>query len=271
MSVKPKAMKQKLLKSFLGLSSLAMTSISTNAATVTQNFEGSTLNSTTAPTGWSYVIVDADPQAGYLTTAGNGGGLGGQVTGNNADNGNNIPGAYLVNSGGGAFDARQAVSGTFDFRITDIGNYSNVAFMMGDIQTGITETTAGEYVSIKLMKNTFANRGGVIDGAGAQLATNTTQSLAANTWYSASFSWTPSSGTTGIFSYTANNITSTITSSYTFDNPDVWFGFGAAGYFGNDTSGTFDNISITGTELIPEPSAALLGGVGMLMLLRRRR
>lgn len=33
-------------------------------------------------------------------------------------------------------------------------------------------------------------------------------------------------------------------------------------------SGTVDNLSLT---VVPEPSAALLGGLGMLALLRRRR
>ena len=253
------------------VTAVALCPLHGNAATILQNFESSTNGSTSPPTGWSYVIVDADPQAGYLTTAGNGGGLGGQVTGNNASNDNNMVGAYLVNSGGVAFDARQSVTGSFDFRITDIGNYSNVHFLFGDIQTGITENTVGELLTVKLLKNTFGNRGGVFSGNGGALATNTTQSLSANTWYTATFSWTPSSGTTGTFSYTANNITSTITSPFTFDSPNLWFGFGAAGYFANDTSGTFDNINITGTAVVPEPSAALLGGIGFLMLLRRRK
>ncbi len=217
------------------------------SAQITQDFESSTLDSTTPPAGWSYIIVDADPQAGYVTKAGNGGGLGGQVTGNNAANGNETVGAYLVNSGGVAFDATKPITGSFDFRITDIGNYSNVQFLFGDIQTGISENTAGEFLGVKLMKNTFGNRGGVVNGAGAGVATDTTQSLSANTWYTATFSWTPTSGTAGVFSYTANSITSTITSTYTFDSPQLWFGFGAAGYFGDDTLGTFDNISINGT------------------------
>lgn len=39
------------------------------------------------------------------------------------------------------------------------------------------------------------------------------------------------------------------------------------------TSGTwrFDNVTISGTAIVPEPASALLGSLGMLCLLRRRR
>ncbi len=98
--------------------------------------------------------------------------------------------------------------------------------------------------------------------------------FADNTWYRSSFTWTPTSGTTGDASYTAlrwngsawvAHSTFSIT-GHTFSDPEAYIG--VADLYG--TSTTFDNISVTGT-LIPEPSAALLGGIGALMLLRRRK
>lgn len=250
------------------LAGLALTAVSAYAGTLTEDFEGSSNGSTTPPGDWAYFVVDADPQAGYVTTTGNGGGLGGQITGNNAGNSNSIVGAYIANTAA-YVDLSASASGSFDFNITNIGNYSNMHFMLGDIADGITETTPGELISLKLMKNTFGNRGGIFDGAGGQLATDNTQQLAADTWYSATWSWTPTSGTTGDFSYTANSITST-TVSYTFDSAQGYVGFGAAGYYGNDTLGTVDNISITSTT-IPEPGSLALLGLGGLLVARRRR
>jgi hypothetical protein len=50
------------------------------------------------------------------------------------------------------------------------------------------------------------------------------------------------------------------------------FRFQDVGSAGADLRVYVDNITITGTpEYVPEPRAALLGGLGMLMLLRRRR
>ncbi len=64
-------------------------------------------------------------------------------------------------------------------------------------------------------------------------------------------------GTTDLGTYTLDQLTTT--NGY----------FGLASYRDGGTGGTVDNFSITAT--VPEPSAALLGGLGLLALLRRRR
>ena len=67
-------------------------------------------------------------------------------------------------------------------------------------------------------------------------------------------------GSTGSISYDGSAFT---------DNVLVRFRNG--GSAGADYRQFYDNIEITSTVGIPEPSAALLGGLGALMLLRRRR
>ncbi len=68
------------------------------------------------------------------------------------------------------------------------------------------------------------------------------------------------------------NLTPTIGASIESTGP-LYFGFA----FGDnsttgDKNGRLDNIIVNGTvSVIPEPRAALLGGLGMLALLRRRR
>lgn len=62
---------------------------------------------------------------------------------------------------------------------------------------------------------------------------------------------------------------STVSQNATFNGTGS---FGAIGFVGfsadNTAAGQIDNFSLS---IIPEPSTALLGGIGMLLLLRRRR
>lgn len=71
----------------------------------------------------------------------------------------------------------------------------------------------------------------------------------------------------------ASNTTPTIGSSITNHTGPLYFGFAFGDNSGvGDKSGRLDNILVNGTvSAVPEPSAALLGSLGMLMLLRRRR
>lgn len=229
---------------------------SANAANISINFEGETLGSTTPPAGWSFVPVAGT--SSYVVTAGNGGGLAGQVTGNHPSNSSTIPAGYMVNSGGVAFDATQPISGTFDFFIPEAGNYSSALFMIGDIQTGITQTTAGEWLGMFLRERTFGARAQLTAGDGSTLFNgdgNNQYRIDTNQWINADFTWTPTSGTTGDFSFEwtypsqPNRGPMTVT-GYTFASDEAWFGFGSGGYFNNDHSGRFDNISITGTEIV---------------------
>jgi hypothetical protein len=49
------------------------------------------------------------------------------------------------------------------------------------------------------------------------------------------------------------------------------FGALAAVGFGNFNSGNDQNLVVDNLTIVPEPSVALLGGIGVLALLRRRR
>ncbi|QTN33880.1 hypothetical protein HZ994_16695 [Akkermansiaceae bacterium] len=257
------------------------------AATITLDFESQTPGSSVVPTGWSYVHsgVGAPATNGtYTTTAASGGstgsGLGGVLVGNNPTHGTNLPYSFLVNSGStNGFDVRQSITGTYDFLITNGAQYDTAGFLFGDIKGGtISGSNAGQFLSIQHANGGFGQataESRIVDGANvATYAPTGNAGFADNTWYRSSFTWTPTSGTTGDLSYTAtrwNGSTWVAHSTFgitahTFDNPEAFVG--VADLWG--TSTTFDNISVTGT-LVPEPSAAFLGGLGALLLLRRRR
>ena len=185
------------------------------------------------------------------------------------------PGAYLVNQGT-AFDVTQAFSGTFDFYVNEEGNYSAGNFIIGDVQSGITGL-AGEFINFQLDEKQFGSRADLHDGDGSLIngnsAANNNWEIFTNEWNQASFSWTPTSGTSGTmeFSWVRFNGTTepgwsgSEAFTYTFNSNEIYFGFGSG-----DSETRFDNINITGTA-IPEPSVALLSGIGFLMLLRRKK
>lgn len=225
---------------------------------------------TAAPTGWQTVGVGTNGT--YETTA---------DTGNPGQSGNldwtgtetTQPGVYLVNSGV-AFDATQAITGTFDFYITEVGNYSTANFIIGDVQNGLNAPAgnAGEFINVWMTEQQFGTRARVYDSDNTILFNgdgNNAYAFRTNQWVAASFSWTPTSGTTGDFSVLLNspsftNSAMTLT-GYTFDSAEIFFGFGTG-----DAPVRFDNINISGTA-IPEPSAVVLGMLGMIALMRRRR
>lgn len=245
-----------------------------SAATLVENFEGSTAGTGTPPTGWSLVTVAGTPT--YATTGaglgsnGSGGssGLAGQVSSSAFTTGQvDLPGAYLVADT--VFDATLSFSGTFDFNVISEGDFDDGVFVLGDIGTGITTNTSGELLSMKFYdpaSGSNPNRlvdgnNNVLDGIAADIVDN-------DVWYRASFTWTPTSGTTGDFSLTVSDFSSDLgtvsATGFTFDSATTQFGFGSV----NDTM-RFDNISIT---QVPEPSTMLLalGGLGGLFIRRRR-
>jgi hypothetical protein len=245
-----------------------------HAATIVEDFEGA--SGSTPPTNWTLEThFSSGGQPTYNTGTGNGGGQGGDVV--SFSGGDGLPGGYLLYNDGDAFDATKSISGTFDFAVswTD-ARYPAAYFMMGDITSGLTDT-ATQFVGAALGANTFGNRTYVMDGSGATYGSGI-DFRNSGEWHTVTFSWTPTSGTTGDFSFTMTNqrnggTTVSTGTGLTLGSSDVYFGFGAGQptAYGPATA-TFDNISITGT-VVPEPSTALLSliGLGALAFLRRRR
>ncbi|MDT8390935.1 MAG: PEP-CTERM sorting domain-containing protein [Lentisphaeria bacterium] len=262
----------------LSLAALILPAAWLHAATVSLDFEGESAGSGTPPSGWSLITVAGSPT--YVTSAAGGGsngtggssGLAGQVSSTafvNAD----LPGAYLVNSGSKSFDLNSSVTGSFDFQIVHEGTFDDIVFVLGDVADGITTTNAGELLSMKVAEVTSTGVAAVIsDGVGDEgihrLATTGT-TTPDDTWHRITFSWTPTSGLTGDFTYTVNNFSSDLftlnATGFTFDNNIGYIGFGSV----NDTI-RFDNVSVTGA-VIPEPSTAILAGLGLVGLCFRRR
>lgn len=237
------------------------------AATINENFESATAPS--IPAGWTFVNAGSGT---YATGVG---------TGNPGQSGNLdwtganqvAPGAYIVNAGS-AIDATQAFSVTFDFYIVEDGNYSAINFLVGDVQDGITGS-AGEFLNFQLNEKTFGTRARLYNGANGIVLNgdgNNNYEIFTNQWNTGTFTWTPTSGTTGDLTFSwirPTNVTEPgfTVSGFTFDSADVYFGFGTG-----RSPARFDNIQITGSEVIPEPSSlALIGLGGLLMVSRRRR
>lgn len=124
----------------------------------------------------------------------------------------------------------------------------------------------GSEKGLSIVRDVNPGNGSPLGGAEVvQLATGTgTQNVITNTVYSASFSITRDAAST--YTYLGNIDGSTLSftsSSNGFDN------YNAVAIMSTPNADfRIDNVSVT---LIPEPSAALLGGLGLLALLRRRR
>jgi hypothetical protein len=228
-----------------------------HATTIIEDFEGITIPA--LPASWTLV------------------GTGG-ATAANGNPGNSFDPAagslnYLTNSGFTGFSASQNFSGSFDYTIGGANEfYDAIGFWVGDVDTGLT-TGAGNFFRVDLKRATFGRRASIYDGSGY---TDTDKlfngdgdnnyALSVGTQYTANFTWTASTGTFEFDLGRAGDATDVMSfTGYSFNDNEVHFGFGTS-----DVTGNFDNISLTGTT-VPEPSAALLGGIGALLLLRRRR
>lgn len=255
-----------------------------NAASVTLDFEGETAGSSTVPSGWGYLDSGLGGSGTYTVSAAGGGstgtGLGGVLTSPNPTHGTKLPYSFLVNSGSAqGFDVRNAISGSYDFKFTDSSAYDSSGFLFGDISGGtIGGSDAGQLLLTYHSNGGYGNAPSrIVDGSNTSLADGGSN-FSDNTWYRTSFTWTPTSGTTGDFTRTSTRWNgsawvshSTLSvSGFTFDDPEAYVG--VADLWASDT--TFDNISVTGDlYVVPEPS--VLGFsmvcVGLAALLRRRR
>lgn len=223
------------------IAGLAMTAAASAQTTITQDFESTTAPD--VPSGWTTVGVGGDGT--YATTAGTGNpGQSGNLDWNGSKT--SPPSVYLVNNGV-AFDATRPISGSFDFYVNEEGNYSNANFVFGDVQDGLAGN-AGEFINVWMCEQQFDTRARVYDGANNILFSgdgNNAYAFKTNEWVSASFTWTPTSGTTGNFSVLLDSPSYTnspmVVTGFTFDSPSAFFGFGTG-----NAAVRFDNISLTG-------------------------
>lgn len=266
-----------LNKTILAIAVAMGSCASANAATIIEDFESLTIGSTATPTGWTYVNINGGSNA-YITAVGNlGTGIGGQITGDNASNGNSPAGSYIVNSGSQAFDITSTITGSFDYYNTStLNRATGGTFFFGDIQTGFTGTDAGQYLGINMSADSFGNRGGIVDGDGGSQLANFTGNQKFEQWYNVTFTWTPTIGTTGNFSATGSSSTTASSwivshTGFTFDSNEAHFGFGAGDYYNSFSVATYDNIDITGTAIPESSTFALLGLGGLALILRRRK
>lgn len=154
------------------------------------------------------------------------------------------------------------------FNIVNVTDYSDttkwVQFNVGSSQN-LDVANAGAAVGALFR----VNGGGQILSAGSAL-------VGASAWTAndlVTITLTDTAGTGSAFNGNGSNATISIgaTNYGTFalaQQTSAYLTFSGYNYGSEFGVGTFDNLSVT---LIPEPHAALLGGLGLMALLRRRR
>jgi hypothetical protein len=223
---------------------------------ISENFESSAPDSVTPPTGWT--LIETAPAATYSNSisgvgsdgAGGSSGLAGEVssTASPAPGNNGLPGAYLLNNTVFGLDSR--LSGSFDFQLIPEGTADDVGFIIGDVADGITGTSDGELLYVRITEGSPNNNAvmlqdGTADGT-ASIVTNAAGTITNDTWYHAIVTWTPTSGKAGNFAFSISDFSSNVvtisTSGFEFAAIPGYIGFGSI----NDTI-RFDNVSFTGT------------------------
>lgn len=180
----------------------------------------------------------------------------GIVDSNDFGTGVTVSNVTLVSGGGTAFQNSRAEMGarstpvvTASFTITINSavtvDLSTLSFVHGFDNNFGTNTLTPNY------SLTFSQGSG----------TNTVGSLPTST----STDYEQSASVTSLLSGLTGLNDTSVTFTWTFSNTEGRAnGVGLRSHF-------LDNIVLTGTAVVPEPTAALLGGIGMLTLLRRRR
>ena len=224
---------------------LGALSIPSYAATIVYNFEGGALGPTTsgdlsiAFTGnGTNDFGNGIMASAWNVEAGDNGGRPARVQPTGSQDGSSThSSAYLIVEKGGAADTH-----TFSVTIPDLGsafvNFTNLSFEYGEVgpDNGAPTWTITS------------------DLGGGTINPNTANGVGTGNWNTDSASLA-----------LAGNFSSVNNTTITFTLSDA-----AGGNNNTNTWGTWiDNVTLTGT-VIPEPSTALLGAFGSLLLLRRR-
>jgi autotransporter-associated beta strand protein len=242
----------------IALALLASASLASAQTTVALDFESETAGITTVPSGWSYSTVGAGKS--YTTSAVNGGtndsgagtGLGGVLVSDNATHGTVLPNAFLLNSGTPAgFDTSKAITGTYDFKHAHASAYDSSAFLFGDIKAAsFPKTDPGQFLLAYHSNGGYGNAPNrIVSGTEGDLTSGIVAGHADDVWYRVTFSWTPTAGTKGNFTWSSKRLSnntalaSLTANGVTLTPAGAYLGF--ADLYAPNT--TFDNISVTGT------------------------
>lgn len=170
-------------------------------------------------------------------------------------------------SSSGSFSTGWTFTNTSTIYVTDLGVFDSNGGTLSDQTVGLYDTTiAGSLLASTTVTNASPSQ--VNGGYTAHYAPITTLTLAPGTYFVAS--------TTSGDGFVNKSSTRTTASGITFGTGKAVAGNTALGASYNDytvigPAGYFGGTFKFSTTPVPEPSAALLGSLGVLCLLRRRR